>query len=68
MSNKNPIFIEYYSHEKCDCYKVRNPFTAYAKHTVVLCRVDEGIDKAKQLCAEVLSGALADALAMPVDA
>lgn len=66
MSNRNPIFIEYYQHEKCDCYKVRNPFTAYAEHKLVLCRVDDGIDKARQLCSEVIASALAEALEEPV--
>lgn len=43
----NPIFPEYYSHEGCECYKILNPFTEYAEEKIVLCRVDEGIERAK---------------------
>jgi hypothetical protein len=62
----NPIFVEYYSHDACDCYKVRNPWTHYGSETVVLCKVDEGIEKAKRLCTEVINKKLAEALQEPV--
>ena len=39
-------YVDYYSHEMADCFKIDNPFTDYAKDTIVLCRVDEGFSKA----------------------
>lgn len=58
----NPIFIEYYSHEGCDCYKTLNPWTDYNKETIVLCRIDEGLEKAKTLCIQVLHRKMKQAL------
>lgn len=48
----NPIFIEHYPHENCDCYKINNPWTIYRKETIVLCPTRDGIDKANQLAME----------------
>jgi hypothetical protein len=48
----NPIFIEYYPHENCDCYKIRNPWSCYLSHTIVLYPTKDGIDKARQLAME----------------
>lgn len=39
----NPIFVEYYSHFGCDCYKIKNPWTSLAEQVEVLCRVDTTI-------------------------
>ena len=39
-------YVAYYSHERCDCYKIDNQFTDYAKDTIVLCPVGEGFTKA----------------------
>ncbi len=50
----NPIFIEYYSHEAEDCYKILLPWTAYREEKMVLCRVSEGLEKAKELAAKVI--------------
>jgi len=65
--NKNPIFVEYYSHTSCDCFKVKNPFTGYASDKLVLCPISEGIEKAKKLAAEVLTQELTDALDQPLE-
>jgi len=55
----NPIFIEYYPHEQCDCYKVKNPWTDYAEHKIVLCKVSDGSrlmsDVAKRLQLDIIS-------------
>jgi hypothetical protein len=48
-SNKNPIYIEYYPHTKCDCYKIDLPWSKYKQHVMVLCAVDEGYPKAVEL-------------------
>lgn len=64
--NKNPIFIEYYPHEKCDCYKIRNPWTKYGEDKIVLCPVKDGIGLATVLAARVLTRNMADALAQPL--
>lgn len=57
----NPIYIEYYSHERSNCYKVKNPWTRYASETIVLCKVSDGIDKAKELCIKVLNEKMLEA-------
>lgn len=62
----NPIFIEYYSHDKCDCYKVLNPWTDYAEEKLVLCKVSDGIEKAKELCEVVLREKMLSALHEPI--
>jgi len=62
MKNKNPIYIEYYSHENCDCYKINNPFTVYKKHKIVLCPVKEGIECAQIIAIGVINKKLQDAL------
>lgn len=52
MSMKNPIYVEYYSHDDCLCYKLDNPWTRYRKHTVVLGTVKDNykeiISRAKE--------------------
>jgi len=60
--NANPIFIEYYPHEKCECYKIKNPWTKFHEEKIVLCPVTEGIGRATILAAKVLTEKLADAL------
>ena len=49
------IFIEYYSHENCDCYKILNEFTSYNQDKIVVARIDEGIEKAIQRAIEIIS-------------
>ena len=63
--NKNPIFKEYYSHEGCECYKVKNPWTKYAEEKIVLCPVSEGEEVARALAKSVLADKLANALQEP---
>lgn len=50
----NFLFIQYYSHTGCDMYKILNEFTFYNEDKVVLCPVDEGIEKALDLALEHL--------------
>lgn len=50
----NPIFIEYYPHEQCDCYKINLPWPKFAMETVVLCPVSKGIQLAKTIATGVL--------------
>lgn len=64
--NKNPIFVEYYSHEGCDCFKVNNPYTAYAEDKIVLCKVESGIMEAKRIAARLLTKHLMDALSLDI--
>ena len=53
-SGKNPIYIQYYSHEHCNCYKIDLPWPRYKKDTMVLCRVDEGIELAIERAKSVM--------------
>lgn len=63
---KNPIFEEYYSHMKCDCYKVKLPWTTYREHVLVLCAVSEGIEEARRLAKRELWKHMKSALRNPV--
>ena len=58
----NPIFIQYYSHEGCDCYKIKNPWPTYCEEIIVLCPVSEGLRKATMLARGVVNGKLNEAL------
>lgn len=40
------LFIDHYSHERCDMYKINNEYTKYRLDTKVLCPVTDGIEKA----------------------
>ena len=60
---KSAIYVEYYSHESADCYKIDMPFTKYRKDTLVLCLVSEGIEVAKERAVRALLQRIADALA-----
>ena len=48
----NPIFIEYYPHTRCDCFKIKLPWTKYREEKIVLCEVFGGLDTAKKLARE----------------
>ena len=63
MREKNPIFIEYYSHTKCDCYKIHDPWTLYRSDTIVLCPVSKGLEHANIMAMGVLVARLTKALA-----
>jgi hypothetical protein len=64
--NKNPLFIEYYPHTACDCYKINLPWTKYNTHTMVLCDVSKGLQEAKRLARRVIAEHLAAALEEPL--
>lgn len=51
---ENPIYEDFYSHEGCMCYKIDLPFSKYKSYTLVLCKVEEGIDKAKRVAREAI--------------
>jgi len=59
----NPIYVDYYVHEGCMCFKIDLPWTQYAKHTTVLCRVDQGLSMAKTLAIGVVNKHLTQVLA-----
>ena len=42
----NLPFIEYYSHEGTQCFKIKNKYTLFMEEVIVLGRVDEGFRKA----------------------
>lgn len=60
-TNKNPIFVQFYIHDNCDCYKILNPFTKYRSETIVLCKVSEGYEKARTTAIETLHKKLVEA-------
>ena len=64
--NGNPIFVEFYSHSNCDCYKINLPWTKYHRDTLVLCDVSEGIEHAKTLARQAIVKRLDEALAQPI--
>lgn len=51
----NFLFIEYYSHKESDCWKIMNEFTRYNNDKIVLCKLDEGIEKAIDLAISHIS-------------
>lgn len=62
MSLKNPIYTAYYSHDGCLCFKIDLPWSTYNRETLVLCRVSEGIEKARRLAKKALKKHLDEAL------
>lgn len=56
--SENPIYIEFYSHEACDCFKIEIPWTAYRKEIEVLCKVSDGYEKAKAQAKDLLNNRL----------
>lgn len=66
MNNNNPIFLEYYYHEDCRCYKVLNPWTKYAEDKRVLCREDEGYELALIRAKDYLTKCLEEAFQSPI--
>lgn len=63
--NKNPIFIEFYPHERGDCYKILNPWTKYRKEIHVLGPVSMGLEAARKRAEEVLIREMKKALKEP---
>lgn len=52
----NFLYIEYYAHTHCDMWKINNEYTKFRLGKLVLCSLDEGIEKALDLA---ISGILA---------
>jgi len=46
------IFIEHYTHTGEAMYKILNPYTDYREEKLVLCSVNEGIEKAIDMAYE----------------
>lgn len=46
------IFIEHYTHTGEAMYKILNPYTNYKEEKLVLCSVNEGIEKALDMAHE----------------
>jgi hypothetical protein len=51
----NFLYIEYYTHENSECWKINDEFTKYNQDKLVLCKLDEGIEKALDLAIEHIS-------------
>lgn len=51
----NFIFIEYYSHLNGDCYKIKDEFTHHNESKLVLCNVEDGIERAFDLAISTLT-------------
>ena len=49
------IFPAHYSHTECLMWKIENVFTKWGGETLVLCPIDEGIEKALDLAIEHIS-------------
>lgn len=62
----NPIYIQYYSHEKANCYKINLPYTKYCEHRIVLCKVSDGLEEARRIAREILIENIEEALAEPL--
>ena len=45
----NFLFIEYYSHTNCEMWKILNKYTKFREEKLVLCPLDDGIEKALDL-------------------
>ena len=65
-AGNSPIYIEYYSHDNCDCFKIDLPWSQFVKDVRVLCPVSSGIDYAKLLAVGVIQAHLAEVLALPL--
>jgi len=61
----NPIFNEYCQNEKAECYKIVLPYGA--KNAVVLCKISEGLEYAKQLAYSILNKNIEFALQQVVE-
>lgn len=51
------LFIEFYSHENCDMFKIINEYTDYKEDKIVLCKLSEGIEKALDLAIKYITQA-----------
>ena len=51
----NFLIIEYYTHTGKDMYKVLNEYTDYKEEKIVLCSVEEGLEKAIDLALVIIT-------------
>jgi len=51
----NFLYIEYYSHTNCECYKLDNEYTKFRKDALVLNTVEEGIEAALDLAINLIT-------------
>lgn len=49
------LFKAYYSHENAICWKINNEYSEYNKETFVLCKVEDGIEKALDLAIKTIT-------------
>jgi hypothetical protein len=49
--------VEYYSHERADCFKILNEYTSFREDKIVLCLVSDGFEKALDIAIEQISTA-----------
>ena len=59
---KSPIYIDFYTHENADCYKIDLPWTRYGKDTRVLCKVSDGYETAQLIAIGVITKNLIDSM------
>jgi hypothetical protein len=61
---KPAIYVAYYSHENADCYKIDLPFSQYGCETLVLCKVSEGLEKAKDIARKRLHARIEESFSL----
>lgn len=61
----NPIYIEYYSHENTECFKIDLPWGKYCKDTRVLCKISEGYEYAQMLAIGIVTKHLMEVIKDP---
>lgn len=52
------LTIEYYSHTKCDMYKIKNIYTKYNEDKIVLGAVSDGIENSIDIAIRVITAAI----------
>ena len=65
--NKNPLFIEFYSHSGRNCYKINLPWTRCRKSTLVLCDESDGLEQARRLARREIARHLEESLTEPIE-
>lgn len=58
----SPIYVEYYSHENENCFKIDLPWSKYRKDTTVLCKTSDGYECAKIIAIGVIVKRLMEVL------
>ena len=54
IKKDSPIYLEYYSHDNCNCFKIDMPYPKYNKHVMVLCKESDGYNYAKTIAIGVI--------------